>query len=125
MPVTLINKQNRMRVFNLDHPSFDSEARHMTVHVVEEGRDGGRYPRRVRKRVCGSLTLLAKEKKHNLPDQVIKVPQVAKAIDDGTLSYLVVKIEPKKSAMTKATTETESKTTKTVTETKGRSKRKS
>ena len=122
MPVTLINKQNRMRVFNLDHPSFDSEASDVTVHVVEEGRDGGRYPRRVRRRLCGSLTLLAKEKRHNLPDQVIKVPQIAKAIEDRTLSYLVVKIEP--AAEQKPAAEVSQRQTATVaTETKRRSGR--
>ena len=102
MPVTLINKQRRMRVFNLDHPSFDDSARQMTVNVMEEARDGGRYPRRVRKRVCGSLTLLAREKRHNLPDQIVKVPQIAKAIDEGTLSFLVVREEK---PATTATTE--------------------
>jgi hypothetical protein len=111
MPVTLINHQKRMRVFNLDHPSFDREATQIVVNVIEEARDGGRYPRRVRKRVCGSITLRAKEKRHNLPDQIIKVPQIEQAIKDGTLSYLVVR-ESAEKPMATATTETKRRSRK-------------
>lgn len=101
--ITLINKQKRMRVFNLDHPQFANCATTMNMTVVEEARDGRRLPRRIRKHVCGSLTLLAGEKRHGFPDQILKVPQIERAIKEGTLAFLKVsEVKP----TTTATTET-------------------
>lgn len=102
--VTLINKEKRMRVFNLDHPTFADRATIMNMIVVEEARDGRRLPRRIRKSVCGSLTLLPKEKKHGLPDQIIKVPQIDRAIKEGSLAFLKVsEVQPTTTATTKPT----------------------
>jgi hypothetical protein len=91
MPVTLINKQKRKRTFHLDHPAFAAQSKAMTVIVVEEKREGGRYPKRVRKNVPGVLTLLSREKRHSLPDQILAVPAIKQAIAEGTLAFLKVK----------------------------------
>jgi len=104
--ITLINKQKRMRVFNLDHPTFDDCSSMMPLVVIEESRDGQRLPRRIRKKVCGSLTLTAGEKRHGFPDQIVKVPQIEQAIRAGTLQALKVgEVKPAATpAATKATT---------------------
>lgn len=94
MPITLINKQRRKRTFHLDHPAFGDESRSVTVTVVEESRDGGRYPRRVKKTVPGVLTLLSNEKRHGLSDHVLAVPAIKKAIEERTLAFLKVNAEP-------------------------------
>lgn len=100
MPVTLINKQKRKRTFHLDHPAFDDRSKAMTVTVVEEKKEGGRYPKRVRKNVPGVLTLLSKEKRHGLPDQILAVSAIKQAIEERSLAYLktataAAKKEPK------------------------------
>ena len=50
--VTLINKTRKLKVFNLDHPFFRSKkwgAKRLNVVVIEEHKDGSRYPREVRR----------------------------------------------------------------------------
>ncbi len=93
MPITLINKLKRKQTFLLDSPAFAHEQRTMAVTVIEEARDGNRYPRRVQKKVPGAFTLLAGETRHGLPDQIVAVPGIKKAIDSGTVKFLKVNIE--------------------------------
>lgn len=102
MPVTLINKLKRKQTFQLDHPAFDDQSRAMTVVVVEEKKEGGRYPKRIRKNVPGVLTLLSKEKRHGLPEQILAVSAIKTAIEERRLAFLktattaAAKKEPKR-----------------------------
>jgi len=95
--VTLINKTRKMRTFNLDHPFFRSKkwgAKRLNVIVVEEHKDGSRYPREVRRNIVGSLTLLAGEERTGLPPQIAAVPEIRKAIRKGLI--VVQKAEAEK-----------------------------
>jgi len=111
MATTLINKKKRKRTFILDHPFFDDQGRTMNMVVSHQTRDGRLMPKRIRKRVPGSMTLLAGEKRHGLPDQIIKVPQIAKAIREKTLVFLRVREETATAAAksVRATTTTTTK----------------
>jgi len=89
--VTLINKTRKMKVFNLDHPFFRSKkwgAKRMTVVVIEEHKDGGSFPREVRRNITGSFTLLAGEKREGLPAQIQAVPEIRKAIRKGLITVV-------------------------------------
>ena len=90
MTVTLISNVPRMQVFNLDHPTFRSkewgfERKAMTV--IEETRDGQHLPKQIRKSICGSLTLRARERREGLPPQIVNVPEVKRARE---LGYVLV-----------------------------------
>ena len=89
--VTLINKTRKIKVFNLDHPFFRSKkwgARRMTVVVIEEHKDGNRYPRELRRNIIGSLTLRAGEERKGLPAQIQAVPEIRKAIRKGLIAVV-------------------------------------
>ena len=109
MATTLINKQKRKRTFILDHPSFASQGRAMNMTMTQTTRDGRKLPKRVKKWVPGSMTLLAGEKRHGLPDQIIKVPQIAKALAEKTLVFLRVKEDSAKTDVATTATTTKAK----------------
>lgn len=96
--VTLINKSKRMKVYNLDTPEMvAAHGKKKTVHKLELGRDGGRYPMRVQKVIAGSLTLCAGEKisrfpgtETPLPDSIMKIPAIAADIKKGHLRCIAV-----------------------------------
>lgn len=71
----------------------------MTVVIVEEHKDGGRFPREVRRNITGSLTLLAGEEREGLPAQIQAVPEIRKAIRKGLIA--VVKTPAAKQVATK------------------------
>lgn len=100
--VTLINKTRKIKVYNLAHPFFRSKkwgAKSTTIMVVEEHRDGTRHPRQLRRSITGSLTLLAGEKRTDLPDQIQAVPEIRKALKKGILVAVKQKAaEPAKTA---------------------------
>lgn len=107
--VTLINKSGKIKVYNLDHDSFRQKqwgARRMTLTVIEQHRDGGRYPRQLRRNLAGSLTLLAGERREGLPPQIQAVPEIRKAIRKGVLECVKEKPQEAVAAESAVTPET-------------------
>lgn len=93
MPVTLQNRLRQMQVFNLDHAAYCGPTGcaciDTTVTVsVEDPRTGERRPRQLDKKIPQSLTLLALERRTELPDTVLDVSEVRAAIDAGTVRVL-------------------------------------
>ena len=95
--VTLTNTSRRMKVYNLDHPFFRTSkwgARRMAVTVVEQHRDGNRYPKVLKRSLPGSITLLAGESRKGLPDQIKAVPAIRKDLKSGVLVSKKVEESP-------------------------------
>jgi len=92
MPVTLESRVRRMQVFHLPHEVFcrgHCTCAEVTVVVVaENSRTGERAPKRVAKRVPGSITILARERKAGLPGTVLEVAEVRAAISRGYLRVI-------------------------------------
>jgi len=86
--VTLVNRLNQKQDFNLDHEGWCTELECFCVPTkvvtVDENRKGIRAPREVVRNLPTSLTMLAKEK-GNFPDRILKVVEVAAALEKGTL----------------------------------------
>ena len=90
MPVTLQNRRRQMQVFNLDHgvccgPEGCGCTDLVATVIAEHPRTGELLPRHIRKKIPGSLTLLALETRRGLPDAILKVPDVSAAIVAGAL----------------------------------------
>jgi hypothetical protein len=89
MPVTLESRTRRMQVFHLLHDIFCrgrcacSEV--AVVVTAENPRTGERAPRQLRKKVPGSITVLARERKPDLPSAVLELTEVKAAIARGYL----------------------------------------
>ncbi len=88
MPVTLESRVRQMQVFNLPHDAYcgdgDCACSDTAVVVVEENpRTGERAPRRVARKTPDSLTLLARERRADLPAALLDVPEVKAAIAHG------------------------------------------
>src|SRR5262249_16758373 len=87
MPVTLESRVRQMQVFNLPHGAYCKErcaCSERTVMVVEVNpRTGERAPRSVTRKTPGSLTLLARERRAELPSAILDVPEVKAAIARG------------------------------------------
>lgn len=92
MPVTLQNRLRQMQVFNLDHAAYCQSGCGCIDMVVtvstEHPRTGARLPRRVEKKVPQSLTLLALERRADLPDAILNVAEVKSAIGAGSVRVL-------------------------------------
>ncbi len=90
MAVTLESRLRQMQVFNLNHEAYcagaDCACSQVTTVVVDENpRTGERAPRRITRRAPGSLTLLARERRDDLPNSILAVPEVRAAIAKGPL----------------------------------------
>lgn len=89
MPVTLESRTRRMQVFHLPHELFcrgRCACSEVTVVVTAENpRTGERAPQLLQKKVPGSLTILARERKPALPTAVIELAEVKAAIARGYL----------------------------------------
>ncbi|TMQ08626.1 MAG: hypothetical protein E6J90_39915 [Deltaproteobacteria bacterium] len=89
MPVTLESRTRRMQVFHLSHEVFcrgRCACSEVTVVVTAENpRTGERAPRRLQKKVPGSITVLARERKPGLPSAVLELAEVKAAIARGYL----------------------------------------
>lgn len=88
MPVTLESRVRQMQVFNLPHDAYcadgDCACTDTAVLVIDENpRTGERAPRRVTRKTPDSLTLLARERRVDLPTAVLEVPEVRAAIARG------------------------------------------
>ena len=92
MPVTLESRARRMQIFHLPHDVFCRDrcacAEVAVVVVAENPRTGERAPKHVRKKVPGSLTFLALERKPGLPSALIEVAEVKAAIGRGYLRII-------------------------------------
>jgi hypothetical protein len=89
MPVTVQSRARRMQVFHLPHEVFcrgQCACTEVTVVVVaENSRTGERAPKQLRKKIAGSITLLALERKAGLPAAVLELAEVKAAIGRGYL----------------------------------------
>ena len=89
MPVTLESRTRRMQVFHLLHEVFcrgRCACSEVTVVVTAENpRTGERAPRQLQKKVPGSITVLARERKPGLPSAVLELAEVKAAIARGYL----------------------------------------
>lgn len=106
MAVILINKTNRMQIFNLDHPhpSIAVRRERKNMVIMEESRSGDRLPRRITKSICPSLTLLAGQRITKfsdgtpLPDMIASVPSIKRAIDAKVVRVVKVAVTAEKPA---------------------------
>ena len=109
MAIALKNMERRMQVFNLRHDIYCDAAgtcgcSEQTVTTVEESpMTGERRPRSRKRKVASSLTLLALEKCEGLHEAVLRVPEVRRAVDGGTLRVLTI---PAATAIATPTVET-------------------
>lgn len=89
MPVTLESRSRRMQVFYLPHEVCCRErcaCADVAVFVVaEHPRTGERARKKVVKRVPGSITFLARERKDNVPAALLELAEVKAAIGRGYL----------------------------------------
>jgi hypothetical protein len=89
MPVTLESRTRRMQVFHLPHEVCCRDrcscAEAVVFVVAEHPRTGERARKRVVKRVPGSITFLARERKPDLPAALLELAQVKAAIGRGYL----------------------------------------
>jgi hypothetical protein len=100
MPVTIESRVRRMQVFNLPHHLYckDGCACSDTTVVVfaENPRTGERVRRHASRKMPGSLTLLARERRSGLPLALLEVPEVKAAI--ARRSVRVIEQSPDKPA---------------------------
>ena len=101
MPVILVNKSRRMKVYNLDTQEMIAlRGKKQTFQQLVLAKDGSRKPARVQKMIAGSLTLCAGEKTGKfsdgtpLPEGILQVPAIAADISKGVLRASVVKEQP-------------------------------
>lgn len=89
MPVTLESRSRRMQVFHLPHEVCCRDrcaCADVAVFVVaEHPRTGERARKKLVKRVPGSITFLARERKENVPVALLELAQVKAAIGRGYL----------------------------------------
>ncbi len=89
MPVTLESRTRRMQVFHLSHDVCcrgRCACSEVTVVVTAENpRTGERAPRQLQKKVPGSITLLARERKAGLPSAMLELAEVKAAVARGYL----------------------------------------
>ena len=94
MAVALKNKERRMQVYNLPHDIYcqavgECSCQEKTVTTIAENPlTGDRMPKPVRKKLAGSLTLLALEKRDGLHEAVLEIPEVKRAVERGRLKVL-------------------------------------
>jgi len=92
MPVTLESRARRMQVFHLPHDMFCRDrcacAEVAVVVVAENARTGARAPKHLKRRVPGSITFLALERKPGLPSTLLEVAEVKAAIGRGYLRII-------------------------------------
>lgn len=122
MAVILINKENRMQVFNLAHNchAIASRRTNMRATIIEENKQGDRHPRRIVKSICDSLTVPAKARIAKFPDgsplppEIRLVPEIARAIDLGKIRVITVHDEGAKAAPKKTGAAAKGETKKTT-----------
>ena len=101
MAIALRNTQRRMQIFNLRHDLYCEAAgrcgcTEQTVTTVEENPlTGERRPRSLKRKVAGALTLLALETHQGLHEAVLKLPEVKRAVDAGSLRVLTAPAQSK------------------------------
>jgi len=100
MPMTLESRTRRMQIFHLAHDVFCRDrcacAEVAVVVVAENPRTGERAPKHLNKKVPGSITFLALERKPSLPSAMLELTQVKAAVGRGYLR--VVEQVPDKAA---------------------------
>ncbi len=89
MPLTLQSRARRMQVFHLPHDVWCRDRCACedvtTVAVAENRRTGERARQQLTKRVPGSMTFLALERKQGQPAALLSVAEIKAAIDRGYL----------------------------------------
>jgi hypothetical protein len=89
MPLTLQSRARRMQVFHLPHDVWCRGRcaceEVTTVAVAENRRTGERARQQLTKKVPGSMTFLALERKQGLPAALLGIAEIKAAIDRGYL----------------------------------------
>ena len=94
MPITLENRERRMQVFNLPHDIYCEAIEYCActptevTTVLEDARTGERAVRMRTKRIPASITLLARERWSGLPEAVLRIPEISRAVERGVLRVL-------------------------------------
>jgi len=94
--IRLVETSGRMQSFNLPHEQFCSAAgqcscRSVIVTMTDASRSSGnRRPRPVRRRFCGSLTLLPGETSAPLPAAVLEIDEVRSALNSRPRRLAVI-----------------------------------
>ena len=86
MTVILINRARRMKVFTLAHASYCAALGSCDCAVVD---------RRSGRRVARSLTLAAGARSAELPEAVLKLPDIVRAVASGELGVERIVPRPK------------------------------
>ena len=101
MAVTIRNMERRMKVINLPHESYCKSAgqcscdKQTVTVVVQDPRTGERNLVSRDKRIPSSLTLLSQETRKDLPEAVLEVPEVKRALRAGRLRVIEQKSRSK------------------------------
>ena len=89
MPLTLESRARRMQVFHLPHEVFCRDrctcVEVPIVAVAENPRTGERGRKHLHRKVPGTITFLARERKPGLPNVLLELDQVKAAIGRGYL----------------------------------------
>lgn len=89
MATTIVNVSKRRRLISLDHPAFYRKRwgfRRQLVRTYEHNpRTGAKGVREIRKPIAGVITLLAGEKRVDLPDEIAAVPAVKRLKAQGDI----------------------------------------
>jgi hypothetical protein len=102
MSIVIKNMERRMRVINLPHETFCKAAgkcsctRETVTTVVHDSKTGERSPVSRVKRIPASLTILGLEAREGLPDAVLEVPEVKRALRAGRLRIVEQRSESRK-----------------------------
>ncbi len=94
MSITLINATKRIKLFNLPHASY-CKALGNCACTVQQGKN---------RRICKSLTLPAGASLDNIPEAVLDIPEVQRAVRAG-----VLKVQRKSKPKSKKTKSKKSK----------------
>lgn len=92
--ITIKNQTRRMQVYNLPHDIYCAATGHCTcetvevITVVENPITGDRSPRTVTKYLPASVTLLAGAHWPGQPGDVLRIPEIQRAVARGTLRVI-------------------------------------
>ncbi|WP_428264544.1 hypothetical protein [Haliangium sp.] len=100
MTITLENRERRMQVFNLPHDIYCEAVEYCAcaatdvTTLLEDARTGERMARTATRRIPASITLLARESRRGLPEAVLRIPEIRRAVDRRALRVLTEREAP-------------------------------
>ena len=96
--VILVEKLGRSLTFNLPHESYcaargECSCRWAWLRLAVLDRQGNRKPKKVRRRICASVLILANGESDELPRSVLELPEVLGALGTKPPGLLVRNVE--------------------------------